>query len=148
MTTPAEGKTFAKQVVDMYAEGRSDAEVAAELKITIKDYYKQIGESATFAQLVEFGRTLSQAFWESQYRKNLGNKNFNTALLNFYMKNKYGWADKTETTNSNENVNTDLDSLRTQVNAQVERFIKQNTPELTDAKRMLTIVKDNTERDE
>lgn len=148
MTNPAEGKTFAKQVVDMYAEGRSDAEVAAELKITIKDYYKQIGESATFAQLVEFGRTLSQAFWESQYRKNLGNKNFNTALLNFYMKNKYGWADKTETTNSNENVNTDLDSLRTQVNAQVERFIKQNTPELTDAKRMLTIVKDNTERDE
>lgn len=148
MSIVAEGKTFAKQVVDMYAEGRSDAEVAAELRITIKDYYKQIGESATFAQLVEFGRTLSQAFWESQYRKNLGNKNFNTALLNFYMKNKYGWADKTETTNSNENVNTDLDSLRTQVNAQVERFIKQNTPELTDAKRMLTIVKDNTERDE
>lgn len=144
MTNIAEGKTFAKQVVDMYSEGRSDAEVAAELRITIKDYYKQIGENATFAQLVEFGRTLSQAFWESQYRKNLGNKNFNTALLNFYMKNKYGWADKTETTNSNENVNTDLDSLRTQVNAQVAKFIKQNTPELTDAQRMLTLGQDTT----
>ena len=79
------------------------------MKITIKAFYKQIGENAAFAQLVEYGRTLSQAFWESQYRKNLNNKNFNTALLNFYMKNKFGWADKTETTNSNENVNTDLD---------------------------------------
>lgn len=131
-------KTWAKDVVDWYEQGYSDAEVAAALRITLKDYYKQINDNAAFSQLVEFGRTLSQSFWESQVRKNLTNKQFNGPAYAFYMKNKYGWADKTETVNANENINTDLDSMRTQVNKQVMDFIKRNTPELTDAQRMLT----------
>lgn len=129
---------WAKQLVHLYSEGCSDAEVAAEMKITIKEYYKQISDNKTFAKLVEFGRTLSQAFWEGQARKNISNKQFNTPLWTFYMKNKFGWADKTEAVNQNENVNTDLDSLRTQVNAQVAAFIKKNNPELTDAKLLLS----------
>ena len=131
------GKEWAKQVVNLYSEGASDAEVAAELRVTIKEYYKQLGDNKAFAQLVEFGRTLSQAFWEKQARKNIHNKQFNSALWAFYMKNKYGWADKTETVNANENVNTDLDSLRVQVNREVAKFIKDNTPELTDAQRVV-----------
>lgn len=108
------------------------------MHVTIKEYYKQINDNAAFAQLVEFGRTLSQAFWEGQFRKNLTNKQFNTPLLAFYMKNKFGWADKTESVNSNENLNTDLDSLRTQVTKEIAKFIKDNTPELTDAQRLLS----------
>jgi len=132
-----EGKSWARQIVAAYEQGYSDAEVAAEMRITIKEYYKHIGDDKTFAKLVEFGRTLSQAFWEGQARKNLGNKQFNTPLWAFYMKNKFAWADKTESTTMNENVNTDLDSLRTKVNAALVKFVEDNTPELTDAKRML-----------
>lgn len=127
--------------------GASDAEVAAELNVTIKEYYSQLADNAAFSKLVEFGRTLSQAFWESQARKNIGNKGFNTPLWTFYMKNKYAWADKTENVNSNENLNTDLDSLRGQVNKEVARFIKDNTPELTDAQRMLSDVGMEINRD-
>lgn len=126
-------KSWAKQIVEAYELGCSDAEVAAELKVTIKEYYRQITDNPTFAKLVEYGRTLSQAFWEGQARKNLSNKQFNTPLWAFYMKNKFAWADKTESVNSNENVNTDLDSLRQQVNKDVQAFIKKNTPELSDA---------------
>lgn len=133
-----EGGSWAKQLVDLYSTGCSDAEVAAELKITIKEYYKTIADNATFAKLVEYGRTLSQAFWEGQARKNLGNKQFNSPLYAFYMKNKFGWADKTETVNTNDNTNTDLDSLRQQVNQEVLKFIKKNSPELTDAQRVLS----------
>lgn len=133
-----EGGSWAKQLVDLYSAGYSDAEVAAELKITIKEYYKTISDNASFAKLVEYGRTLSQAFWEGQARKNLANKQFNSPLYAFYMKNKFGWADKTESVNTNENTNTDLDSLRQQVNQEVLKFIKRNSPELTDAQRVLS----------
>lgn len=87
--------------------------------------------------MVDFGRTLGQAFWEKQARTNLGNKAFNTSLWAFYMKNKYGWADKTESVTLNENTNMDLDTLRGQLTKDVSRFIKENTPELTDAQRVL-----------
>lgn len=132
-----DGKSWARQIVALYEQGYSDAEVAAEMRITIKEYYKRIGDDKTFAKLIEFGRTLSQAFWEGQARKNLSNKQFNTPLWAFYMKNKYAWADKTEAVTMNENVNTDLDSLRTKVNAALVKFVEASTPELTDAKRML-----------
>lgn len=130
--------SWSKQLVDLYSAGCSDAEVAAELKVTIKEYYRTISDNVQFAKLVEYGRTLSQAFWEGQARKNLGNKQFNSPLYAFYMKNKFGWADKTESVTTTENVNTDLDSLRQTVHKEVLNFIKRNQPELTDAQRLLS----------
>lgn len=129
---------WATQLLELYKMGCSDAEVAAEMKMPISQYRQQIKDNVTFAKLVEFGRTYSQAFWEGQGRKNIGNKSFNTPLWSFYMKNKFGWADKSEVIAQNENINTDLDGLRTQVNAQVESFIKKHKPELTDAKLLLS----------
>lgn len=130
-------KDWAKVVISLYEEGCDDAEVAAALRITLKEYYKQLSDNPAFAQLVDFGRTLCRAFWEGQFRKNLNTKGYNTAMLAFYMKNKYGWADKTESVNTNENSNMNLDALREQVTNQVNRFIRENTPELTDAQRTL-----------
>jgi hypothetical protein len=131
------GGQWAKELIDMYKQGASDAEVAAEQKITIRAFYKEMENNSAFAELIEFGRTLSQAFWEKQARVNLGNKGFNTSLWAFYMKNKFGWADKSESTNTNEVVTGDLDTLRAQVTKDVARFMKQHMPELTDAQRVL-----------
>lgn len=133
----ASGKNWAAELIELYKEGCSDAEVAATMKITIKEYYTQIAENQTFAKLVEYGRTLSLAFWEGQARKNIGNKQFNTPLWAFYMKNKHGWADKMDTTSQAEVSTTDLDSLREKVSKQVARHIERYTPELTDAQRVL-----------
>jgi hypothetical protein len=121
----------------MYTEGASDAEVAADLGITLKEFYNQYNNHDILRQLVDFGRTLSQAYWEGLARKNMLNKSFNSSLFAFYMKNKYSWADKTETVNSNENLNTNLDELRLSVTKEVEKFIKRYTPELTDAQRVI-----------
>lgn len=132
----ASGKAWAKELVSLYETGASDAEVAANLQITIKDFYKEL-DNPVFSQLVEYGRTLSQAYWEKQARLNLNNKQFNTSLWAFWMKNKFGWADKTESINLNDNTTTDLDTLRGQVMKDVAKFIKDNSPELTDAQRIL-----------
>lgn len=132
------GKLWAEELIELYRQGCSDAEVASEMKITIKEYYTQIAESQTFAKLVEFGRTLSLAFWEKQARLNISNKQFNTPLWAFYMKNKHGWADKMDTTSQADITTYDLDTLRAKTQKQVAKFIEENTPELTDAKRVLS----------
>lgn len=132
------GKEWADELIDMYKDGCSDAEVAAQLKVTIAEFRRQIAENSAFAKLVEFGRTLSLAFWERQARININNKQFNTPLYNFYMKNRHGWADKIDTTSQSEVTTLDLDSLREKMTREVAKFVERNTPELTDAQRVLS----------
>ena len=129
----------ARQIIDLYSAGYSDAEVAAELRITIKEYHKTVQSNAAFGKLVELGRTLSQAFWESQARRNLATKGFNSSLYAFYMKNKFNWADKVETTSTNENTNISLDDLKNQIANKMREFEKQNAPEVTDAQSLFTV---------
>lgn len=136
------GRSWAKEITELYKEGASDAEVAAHLNVTIKEYYKQMEENVAFNQLVTMGRTLSLAYWEGLARKHIQNKSFNSSLYAFYMKNKFQWADKTEITSQNENLNTNLDELRQQLSKEVNRFIRTHTPELTDAQHLLTAVVD------
>lgn len=132
-------------MIDLYTNGGSDAEVAASLRVTIKALYKQMDDNPAFKELVEFGRTLSQAWWESQFRKNVANKNFNATLLTFYMKNKHGWADKVESSSTSDNVNVNLDELRTRALKEVAQFMKKHQPELTDAQMVLSDIGKNIE---
>ncbi|UFK09588.1 DNA-packaging protein small subunit [Xanthomonas phage DES1] len=128
---------WARKVYDMYAEGAGDAEVAAELKLTLKQFYQQISDNDKFATLIEFGRTMSQAWWERNARKNINNKQFNTSLWSFYMKNKHGWADKIESTGTTDPLNNNLDQLKQEVEARLAKYLKKNNPELTDAKLLI-----------
>lgn len=140
MSTSAQPKTkdWARELINLYSEGYSDAEVAAEMKITVREYYKQIEDNPVFAKLVEFGRTLSLAWWEGQARKNLTNKQFNTPLWVFNMKNKYGWTERTEVKSEVESTTINIDELRAKVAKQTQEFIKRNTPELSDSQRLLS----------
>lgn len=130
-------RSWADDLIENYRQGFSDAEVAAAMNITIKQFYAQLAENPSFSKLVEHGRTLATAFWEGLARKNVNNKNFNTSLYNFYMKNKYGWADKMETSNTTENTNINLDDLKAEINRKLKRLKDQNLPELADAQRVL-----------
>lgn len=103
------GASWSREVIALYEEGASDAEVAAHLRVPIKAFHKRMQESTAFNDLVDFGRTLSRAYWERLARKNVGNKSFNSSLYAFYMKNRHGWADKIETTGSNETINYNVD---------------------------------------
>lgn len=146
MSTENETKSWAKELIENYRQGYSDAEVAAAMSITLREFYQQLAENPSFSKLVEFGRTLSTAFWEGLARKNINNKNFNTSLYNFYMKNKHGWADKVETSSTNENVNINQDALKEEIYRKLKKLTDQNLPELADAKRILEPVKgDNAE---
>lgn len=133
---------WARKLISYYEAGYSDAEVAAELKITIKEFNKQLAENPGFNKLVQFGRTLSTAFWEGLARKNIVNKQFNTPLYNFYMKNKYGWADKIETSNSNDNTNMNMDALKAELARKLKKLTDDNSFDITEAQRVLQPVEE------
>lgn len=133
----ASGRSWAKELIALYEDGCSDAEVAAQMRIPLREFYQQITENTAFGKLVEFGRTLSLAFWERQARENIGNKQFNSSLYSFYMKNKHGWAEKVDTSAQTE-LNVSADELKEKLLKQTAKFVERYSPELTDAQRVLS----------
>ena len=92
-----------ERVLALYADGRLDSAVCAEIQMSKEEFADLVKEDKDFSRLVSFGRTLSQAWWEEKYRlAATGEKNPNGAMVNFAMKNLFGWAEKTETTNSDQ----------------------------------------------
>ena len=87
-----------KAIADEYATGAADVEIAKLLDITINDFYRLEQEQPAFAKFVDKGRTMSQAWWYEKARKGLFTNEFNTALWNFNMKNRFpdDWRDKQE----------------------------------------------------
>lgn len=84
-------------MLEEYKKGAADVEVAASLNMTTAAFEDNYKKNALFRKVVDLGRQLSQAWWYAQGRTNLTNKAFNTSLWGFNMKNRHGWAEKTET---------------------------------------------------
>ena len=103
-----------KTALALYDQGASDREVMKELALSPGSWevlYNDVLES-DFRELVDFGRLLSHAWWESQGRINLRNKQFNAALWTINMKNRFGWSEKTEQSMTNLDYgNMDSDTL-------------------------------------
>lgn len=87
-----------KKALAMYNSGAFDREVMRELKLTPAKW--RVLESdrleSNFAEIVELGRMLSQAWWEEQARVNLHNPKFQQGLYTFMMKSRFGYADKAD----------------------------------------------------
>lgn len=116
-------------LTDLYANGASDVEIAKELGVTMVRFYDLIETVPAFSEFVDKGRTLSQAWWYSQARKNLWEKSFNTPLWNFFMKNAYGWADKVEGKDMTGSEPVNLDEAKAQLQSALKKLGKK-APEL------------------
>lgn len=118
-----------KELEAAYAEGASDVEIAALLDITIAKFYQLVEEEPSFAMLVEKGRTLAHAWYMQIGRKNLWNKEFNSTLYNFQMKNRYGWADKVDTADTTDKDHVNLDKMKSDLASALKKLAK-TSPEL------------------
>lgn len=102
------------QFLKMYDVGCSDWEIMRKYGITPtawKTMVNALGESE-FHEVVEFGNALAKAWWIRLGRKNVGNKQFNTQLYNITMQNRFGWAQKAETTDNDSPITvSDSDAL-------------------------------------
>jgi len=91
-------KTF---IVKEMADGASQAEITAGLEISNDLFYRFMKEEPEFSETIKKGLVLCKCWWEKKGRKNLENKEFSATLWYMNMKNRFGWADKTEITGAN-----------------------------------------------
>lgn len=113
-------------LLDMYSEGASDPEIAKELDITIARFHQLCDENEAFAKFAEKGRTLSMAWWYKQGRVGLFMDKFNTALYNFNMKNRHGWADKVESNDTTNKTPVDINQLQGALRTQLRKLADKN----------------------
>ena len=81
-----------------YANGADDVEVMAALGLSKADFANYYDTNPVFRKLVDKGRIKASAWWRGIARKNIFDKNFNTSVWSFTMKNREGWAEKTDAT--------------------------------------------------
>jgi hypothetical protein len=112
----------------LYGAGAADVEICKLFEITEAKFDRMYSEVPQFAAIVDYGRTISKAWWYSQLRSNIKSKEFNSSLFNFAMKNLHGWADKVESS-SKDASDKSADQLRTEFQALVKR-LEQTDPAL------------------
>lgn len=106
------------QILSLYGQGCSDAEVMRELNMRPGDFRQLImdTESCNFAEVVEIGRMLSRAWWERLGRMKISSKDINVALYNLQMQNRFGWTTKSEESKTNIEIQSkDSDELDNEI---------------------------------
>lgn len=101
-------------LMDEYARGASDEEVALALRITKRKFINLYETDEAFRDFVDTGRDWAKAYWLKIGRESLNDKTFNGPLWYNNMKNRWGWADKTEVADKTSGAQ-DAESLRKQV---------------------------------
>ena len=95
-TTKDLPKNWKELILTEMAEGASRQEVTALLGISNDLYERLAKEDAEFSETLKRGLMLCEAWWLTEGRKNLKNRNFSYVGWYMNMKNRFGWKDKTE----------------------------------------------------
>lgn len=85
-----------EHMLAIYMSGKFDVNVMAGIRLTKRRFEDLYNSDDVFKTLVEYGRMLSEAFWHAIPADNILNRNVNATLFSMVMKNKFGWAEKTE----------------------------------------------------
>ena len=80
-------------VIALMSDGLSRYEVARELGISYTGtLYEWEGKYPEFAEALKEGEAMSQAWWLTEARHNLGNPKFNSILWMMNMGNRFRWS--------------------------------------------------------
>lgn len=134
MSQATDKKQWISDVVEAYEGGASDPEILKIMRVTQPTFDKYYDEVPAFREVVDLGRAMAKAWWMEQGRANISNTKFNTTLWAFHMKNLYGWADKTESVNTNENYEgMDLNQIEGILRKKLPGMYKMLQPDMTNA---------------
>lgn len=83
-------------IEEAYTKGASDVEMCRILKMRPSDFEAKYNSDKHFRELIDIGRMMRKAYWMDIGRQNLFNPKFNRNLWLDFMKNEFGWAEKSE----------------------------------------------------
>jgi hypothetical protein len=108
---------YCEMVIPLLKQGMSIEEIGLELDVGYTTIYDWMDRYPSFAQAIKKGREFSKAWWLRRGRTDLENKEFSATLWYMNMKNRFGWADKQEViqTNENEKLKAELLELKKQL---------------------------------
>lgn len=91
--------TVTEQVLEGYKNGMSDAEIMEIMGYSRKQFERRYSSDLAFADFIDLGRTLAEAWWMRQGRLGVHESKFNTNAWMFILKNRFNWAEKLDTKN-------------------------------------------------
>lgn len=115
------------KMVSFYSEGYSDAEVCRELGISKKQFRSYIERSPVFADWVDYGHDLAEAWALKQNREFITKSDVsaqNVKALEKRLENMHGWTTKVESKNSNSNSDVDIEKLKLELESLMPEMLK------------------------
>jgi hypothetical protein len=122
-----------EHMLQIYASGKFDVNAMVGIRVTKRRFEDLYNSDDTFKMLVEYGRTLSEAYWHAIPSDNILNRNVNATLFSMVMKNKFGWAEKTEikaTKDISEMSKEELEAELLQHTPTLKTLVDNNTREI------------------
>lgn len=85
-----------ERILELSKEGASIVELAVELEISRQTLYTLMEREPIFLDTIKRCKELCEYWWLREGRINLKDKDFSYTGWYMNMKNRFGWADKTE----------------------------------------------------
>jgi len=101
-----------EEVLELASKGASEVEIRALLDISQELFYRWLKDEPKFSITIKKAKELCRVWWESEGRVNLKDQRFSATLWYMNMKNRFGWADKTENKNENNNRNFQINEVK------------------------------------